>query len=124
MYVKYLFSDDPLIILNLFQTQTQLQKLQYLHNRVQESFEGGKPLHLLGNHSSKLNIITEQNWSGMSSTHAQERLKMGPIIIKNSGPSSFNFDLELFADMLGHGNMHYVVLMEGEGFLQIEMGHF
>lgn len=91
---------------------------------MQEGFEDGRPPHLLGNGSSKLNILTERDWSGMSSTHVQEKLKMGPIIIKN-GPSLRDFDLDLFVDMLGHGNMHYAVLMEGEEvFFQIEMGRF
>lgn len=60
----------------------------------------------------------------MSSSEVQERVKMGPIVIKDCGTSSMTFDLELFEDMLGHGNMHYVVLMEGEAFLQVEMSYF
>jgi hypothetical protein len=50
----------------------------------------------------------------MSSAQVQESLRKGPIIIENQELPTFSFDRELFSDMLGHGNMHYVVLMEGE----------
>jgi hypothetical protein len=91
-----------------------LLKFQSLQERVQKRFEDGKPPHVVGNNSSILTILTDQNWSGMSSAHVQEKLKMGPVFIKNGGPSSMDFGGELLADMLGHGNMQYVVRMEGE----------
>jgi hypothetical protein len=56
----------------------------------------------------------------MSSAQVQEKLKTGAIIIKNEAAPLLSFDRELFADMLGHGDMQYVVPMEGEVLYQLK----
>jgi hypothetical protein len=114
--------DRVLIFLVLFQTKLQLQTLRSLLNKIQESFVNEKPPHLLGNDNSSFHILMEHVWAGMSSTQVQEKLKTGAITIKNTTAPLFSFDRELFADMLGHGDMRYVVPMEGDGLYQLK--HF
>lgn len=120
MYVKGLWHpNEVLIILVLFQTKLQLETLQSLHYKIQKGFVNEKPPHLLENNTSSFHILTENVWSGMSSTQVQERLKISAVIIKSEAVPPFTFDRELLADMLGHGDMQYVVPMEGEILYQL-----
>jgi hypothetical protein len=114
--------DGVLIFVVLFQTKPHLQTLQSLLNKIQESFVHEKPPHLLGNGNSSFHILMEHVWAGMSSTQVQEKLETGAIMIKNTTAPLFSFDRELFVDMLGHGNMRYVVPMEGDVLYQLK--HF
>jgi hypothetical protein len=109
-----------LIILVLRQTKLQLEAFHSLHNRVQEDFVNKMPPHILGNHTSSLHVLPENIWSGMSSIQVQERLKTGAIIIENATAPLFSFDRELFAEMLGHGDLQHVVPMEGELLHQLK----
>ncbi|KAF8222029.1 hypothetical protein L208DRAFT_1382035 [Tricholoma matsutake] len=120
MWKDYFPCGKGLMILVLpFQTKRQLETFQSLHKKVQESFVNEKPPHLLGNDTS-LHILTEHVWVEMSSTQVQEILKTGAITIKNSTTNPlFSFDCELFSDMLGHGDMGYVVLMEDQSLGQV-----
>ena len=72
------------------------------------------PPHLLGNGKSWVDILLESTWSQMSSAEVQKTLKMHVIIIEPDADKDISFNRELFIDMLGHGNMKYVVPMEGE----------
>jgi hypothetical protein len=114
MWKAYFWWGEVLIHSCSFQTKQQLETLQSLHNKVLDRFVNEKPLHLLGNNTSLFHIIPEQVWAGMSSTYVQEKLKTGAIIITNTVAPLVSFNRELFADMLGHGDMRYVVLMEGK----------
>lgn len=96
-----------------FQTKTQLETLQSLHEKVQDGFVNDQPPHLLGSNTS-LHILAGHVWAEMTSTQVQEKLKTGVIIIKSATKLLFSFDRELLTDMLGHGDMGYVVSMEGE----------
>ena len=118
-YIGLLHPNEVLIILVLFQTKLQLKTLQSLHNKIQKGFVNEKPPHLLGNNTSSFHILTENVWSEMSSIQVQEQLKISAVIIKNEAVPPFTFDRELLADMLGHGDMQYVVPMEGEIFYQL-----
>ncbi|KAF8221759.1 hypothetical protein L208DRAFT_1382129 [Tricholoma matsutake] len=51
-----------------FHTKQQQQTLLSLHGKVQKNFINDRPPHLLKNNHSFLNILTENTWSGMSST--------------------------------------------------------
>lgn len=102
-----------------FQTQLQLETLQSLHNKIQKGFIDEKPPHLLGNNISSYHILAENDWSRMSSIQVQEKLKISAIIIKNVAAPLLDFDRELLADMLGHGDMQYVIPMEGETSYQV-----
>jgi hypothetical protein len=105
----------------LSQTQLQSLKVESLHDGVWKCFVDGKPPHLLEGNFSYLNILTDRDWSEMSSKQSQETITKGPVLIKSCElKASFSFDLELFFDMLGHGNMKYVVLMEGKEFSSLE----
>jgi len=114
MWKAYFWWGEMLIYSCSFQTKSQLETLQSLHNKVLDRFVNEKPLHLLGNNTSSFHIIPEQIWAEMSSTHVQEKLKTGAIIITSTIAPLVSFDRELFADMLGHGDMRYVVPMEGK----------
>jgi hypothetical protein len=86
------------------------------YNNMQKHFINGKPPHLLGEHHLLFTVLTENAWSQMSSAQVQEMLKTCVIIILNDAAPPSSFDRELFVDMLGHGDMQYVVNIEGEVF--------
>lgn len=94
---------------------------QSLHKEVQKSFVTESPPHLVGNGQSSVHIIQESSWSGMSSAKVQKKLKTGVVLIKPDVDNNISFDRELFVNMLGHGNMKYVVPMEGESLYSMKL---
>jgi hypothetical protein len=73
-----------------------------------------KPPHMLDTSKSWVYILPERTWSRMSSTNVQRKLRTHGIIIESDTEDDFVFDRELFVNMLGHGNMKYLVSMEGK----------
>jgi hypothetical protein len=86
---------------------------------VQESFATDTPV------QSWIDILPESTWSTMSSANVQKKLGTGVVIIEPDVDKDIAFDREIFVDMLGHGNMKYVVPMEGESLMVLnEMTDF
>lgn len=81
---------------------------------MQQSFATDLPPHLLDNGQSWVAILAESIWPKMSSAKVQEKLRTGVIVIEPDADKEIRFDRELFVDMMGHGNLNYVVPMEGE----------
>jgi ATP-dependent exoDNAse (exonuclease V) beta subunit len=98
----------------LFQTTAQAQKFQSLHNKVAENFVTDTPRHALEDGSSWVSILAERDFSEKSSAEVQETVRTRTIVIQPDADKHIAFDREFFVDTLGHGNMKYVVPMEGE----------
>ena len=110
----HIFLSGKVLILDLLQTKLQMQRLQCLYDKIQRNFVHDKPPHLIGNNQSLFHILTKNIWSGMSSAQVQEILKSSAIVIQNDVEPHFSFGRNLFVEMLGHGDMQFVVDIEGE----------